>query len=75
MFSNPTQSYFRKRLLPIFSFVVGPVLFSVGIFIPNIWWKIVFIVLGSSLVISFYLSRRINSGPSQDLCPVCNGAG
>lgn len=75
MGSNIDQSYFRKRIFPIFSFVFGPILISVGIFVPNILWKIIFIVAGSSLVISLYLSRRINPLSSQELCPACHGSG
>lgn len=75
MSSTTSQSTFRKRILPIFSFVFGPILISVGIFVPNILWKIIFIVAGSSLVISLYLSRRINPLSSQELCPVCHGSG
>ncbi len=75
MGSTANKSNFRKRFFPIFSFVFGPILVSVGIFIPNILWKIIFIVAGSSLVISLYLSRRINPISSQELCPACHGSG
>ena len=75
MESQLEQSYFRKRILPIFSFVFGPILISVGIFVPNVLLKIIFIVLGSSLIISFYLSRRVNSAPPHELCPACHGSG
>lgn len=75
MGSTTNQSNVRKRILPVFSFVVGPVLISVGIFVPNILWKIIFIVVGSSLIISLYLSRRINPSSPQELCPACHGSG
>ena len=75
MGSNIDQSYFRKRIFPIFSFVFGPILISVGVFVPNILWKIIFIVLGSVLIISLYLSRRVTTAASQDLCPACHGSG
>lgn len=75
MGSSINQSYFRKRIFPIFSFVFGPILISVGIFVPNILWKIIFIVLGSSLIISLYLSRRATAAAPHELCPACHGAG
>ena len=75
MGSNVNQAYFRKRILPVFSFVFGPILISVGVFVPNVLWKIIFIALGSSLIISLYLSRRVNSASAQELCHVCHGSG
>lgn len=75
MSSTTNQSYFQRRILPIFSFVFGPIFISVGIFIPNILWKIIFIVLGSSLIISFYLSRRVTTASPHELCPACHGSG
>ena len=75
MEKNVAQSKFFMKIFPIFSFFFGPILISIGIFIPNIIWKIIFIVAGSSLIIGLYLSRRINSMSSHDLCPACNGSG
>ncbi|MHA1551692.1 MAG: hypothetical protein ACTSQC_07085 [Candidatus Heimdallarchaeaceae archaeon] len=75
MGSTTNKSNFRNRILPIFSFVFGPILISVGIFVPNILWKIIFIVVGSGLIVSFYLSRRVNSASPQELCPACHGSG
>ncbi|MCE7743269.1 MAG: hypothetical protein GOP50_12535 [Candidatus Heimdallarchaeota archaeon] len=75
MIALETKSYFMRKIFPVVSFVLGPIFVSIGIFIPNILWKVIFILLGSSLVIGLYLSRKINSGVSKDVCSLCHGTG
>jgi len=70
-----SRSYFIKKVFPVLSFFIGPILISVGIFIPGVLWKVLLIVLGSGLLLSLYFSRRPSLKISDNVCPVCNGAG
>ena len=73
--ATESKSYFIKKVFPVLSFFLGPILISVGIFIPGVLWKVLLIVLGSGLLLSLYFSRRPSLKISDNICPVCNGAG
>ena len=80
--ATESKSYFIKKVFPVLSGILAgtqrrnrPILISVGIFIPGVLWKVLLIVLGSGLLLSLYFSRRPSLKISDNICPVCNGAG
>ena len=75
MTTAESKSYFIRKVFPVFSFILGPILISVGIFIPGVLWKVLLIVLGSGLLLSLYFSRRPSLKISDNICPICNGTG
>ena len=70
-----TRSVFKSKFFQITSFFLGPVLFSIGIFVTVLYLKIIFMVTGAGLVIGLYLSRSIKSKLPDDICAVCSGTG
>ena len=75
MTSNESKSFFMRKIFPIVGFVFGPILISIGIFIPGVMWKIVLIVFGSILLFSLYFLRKPSPRKSEELCSVCKGTG
>jgi len=73
--TSESRSFFKSKAFQISSFILGPILFSVGIFIQGLQWKILFMVLGFGLVVGLYFSRRLKSKLPEELCKVCHGTG
>ena len=70
-----SKSFFHTRFFKILSFILSPILISIGIFISGLLWKILFISLGFILITSLYLSTRYKSKLPKNVCPVCFGTG
>jgi predicted membrane protein len=75
MTATESKSFFRSKFFQIASFIFGPILFSIGISIPTVYLKVIFMVLGFALVVSLYFSRKDYSKLSNEECKVCNGTG
>ena len=75
MTTTESQSFFLKKVYPIFSFIVGPILISAGIFVPGVLWKVLLILSGSVLILGFYFLRRPKIKTSGKICLTCNGTG
>ena len=69
------KSVFRSKFFQVTSFILGPILISIGIFVVGIYLKIIFMVSGIGLIIGLYFSRRLNNKLPEDICNVCNGTG
>ncbi len=75
MTTTESQSFFLKKVYPIISFIVGPILISVGIFVLGVLWKVLLIISGSVLILDFYFLRRPKIKTSEEICFTCNGTG
>ena len=69
------RSSFARNAFQIMSFIIGPLLISIGIFITGTLWKVILIIAGSSLLLSMYFQRKPRSQSSEEICPTCNGTG
>jgi len=69
------KSSFTRNAFLIFSFVVGPILISIGLFVNGSLWKALLIISGSILLLSLYFQRKPKISSSEEICPTCNGTG
>ena len=70
-----SKSIFRSKFFQFTCFFLGPILFSIGIFISGLLWKILFMVAGFGFVVGLYFSRKEYTKLPDDVCQVCHGSG
>lgn len=70
-----SKSIFHSKYFQFTCFILGPILFSIGIFISGVLWKILLMVAGFGLIVGLYFSRKQYSKLTEGVCQVCQGTG